>query len=185
MHTTRFCDLRFQLGAAYLYCHQVLFCVASCNYAFKRVSLFLLYLHPLLCLILWLHNWNLDANSIAIILKFVVNLLDILCFVCFKVYVLGLLQGDCKHTIVIRDMRLIHQEDVQNQAAYPIVIFQLKPRTQKCSVCRIYRAKKVAVDDKWAQENPCYFCDYCYSLLHSGDGISPYENCSVYDYIHD
>ncbi|XP_044495092.1 snRNA-activating protein complex subunit [Mangifera indica] len=115
MHTTRFCDLRFQLGAAYLYCHQ----------------------------------------------------------------------GDCKHTIVIRDMRLIHQEDVQNQAAYPIVIFQLKPRTQKCSVCRIYRAKKVAVDDKWAQENPCYFCDYCYSLLHSGDGISPYENCSVYDYIHD
>ncbi|XP_031266908.1 snRNA-activating protein complex subunit [Pistacia vera] len=115
MHTTWFRDLRFRLGAAYLYCHQ----------------------------------------------------------------------GDCKHTIVIRDMRLIHQEDMQNRAAYPIVIFQLKPRTQKCSVCRIYRAKKVAVDNKWAQENPCYFCDYCYSLLHSVDGIPLYENCSVYDYLHD
>lgn len=100
MHKARFCDVRFRLGAGYLYCHQ----------------------------------------------------------------------GDCKHTIVIRDMRLIHPEDVQSWAAYPIVTFQLKQRSQKCSVCKIYMAAKVTVDDKWAQDNPCYFCDYCYSLLHSKDG---------------
>ncbi|XP_022733383.1 snRNA-activating protein complex subunit isoform X2 [Durio zibethinus] len=94
-------------------------------------------------------------------------------------------QGDCKHTIVIRDMRLIHSEDVQNRAAYPILIFQLKPRVQKCHVCNITRATKVTVDDKWARENPCYFCDYCYSLLHSNDESPLYAEFSVYDYVHD
>ncbi|XVE92128.1 hypothetical protein REPUB_Repub01dG0070500 [Reevesia pubescens] len=115
MQKSRFCDLRFQLGAGYLYCHQ----------------------------------------------------------------------GNCKHTIVIRDMRLIHPEDVQNRAAYPIIIFQLKPRVQKCNVCKITRATKVTVDDKWARENPCYFCDYCYSLLHSNDESPLYGEFSVYDYLHD
>ncbi|WRX30528.1 snRNA-activating protein complex [Theobroma cacao] len=115
MHKTRFCDLRFQLGAGYLYCHQ----------------------------------------------------------------------GDCKHTMVIRDMRLIHPEDVNNRAAYPIIIFQLKPRVQKCHVCKISRATKVTVDDKWARENPCYFCDYCFSLLHSSDESPLYAQFSVYDYVHD
>ncbi|KAI6704182.1 hypothetical protein NL676_013318 [Syzygium grande] len=116
MQKTRFCDLKFQLGAAYLYCHQ----------------------------------------------------------------------GDCKHTIVIRDMRLIHPEDVHNRAAYPIVTFQQKTRAQKCCVCKIYRATKVTLDDKWAKENPCYFCDNCYFLLHySKDSSLLYSDFSVYDYHHD
>lgn len=80
-------------------------------------------------------------------------------------------------------MRLIHSEDVQNRAAYPITIFQMKVRFQKCSVCKIYRATKVTVDDKWAGENPCYFCDNCYFLLHySKDGTLMYSDFSVYDY---
>ncbi|XP_057974227.1 snRNA-activating protein complex subunit isoform X2 [Malania oleifera] len=116
MQKTRFCDLRFRLGAGYLYCHQ----------------------------------------------------------------------GDCKHMIVIRDMRLIHPEDVNNQAAYPIATFQQKSRFRKCSVCKIFRAKKVTVNDKWARENPCYFCENCYFLLHySEDGSLLYNEFSVYDYFHD
>ncbi|XP_021902121.1 snRNA-activating protein complex subunit isoform X2 [Carica papaya] len=111
MHKTQFCDLRFRLGAGYLYCHQ----------------------------------------------------------------------GDCKHTLVVRDMRLIHPEDNHSRAAYPRIIFQRKPRPEKCDVCKIYRAVKVTIDDKWAQENPCYFCDYCFSLLHSGT----YTDFSVYNYLHD
>ncbi|KAK4434745.1 snRNA-activating protein complex subunit [Sesamum alatum] len=89
MQTTRFCDIRFRLGAGYLYCHQ----------------------------------------------------------------------GDCKHVIVIRDLRLIHPEDVQNRAAYPLLTLQQKFRYRKCSVCKIYRAAKMTVDDKWALSNPSYFCD--------------------------
>ncbi|XP_038689429.1 snRNA-activating protein complex subunit isoform X2 [Tripterygium wilfordii] len=116
MQNTQFCDLRFRLGAGYLYCHQ----------------------------------------------------------------------GDCKHTIVIRDMRLIHPEDVQNRAAYPIIIFQMKLRGQKCDVCNIYRATKVSVDDKWAGTNPCYFCDDCYFLLHHNkDGSLLYSDFLVYEHVHD
>ncbi|KAH1088863.1 hypothetical protein GLYMA_07G270100v4 [Glycine max] len=116
MHKIRFCDLSFQLGAGYLYCHQ----------------------------------------------------------------------GDCTHTLVIRDMRLIHPEDVHNRAVYPIITFQLKLRFQKCNVCKIFRATKVTVDDKWTPENPCYFCDECFSLLHQADdGTLLYTDFVEYDYNHD
>lgn len=87
---------------------------------------------------------------------------------------------------MIRDMRLFHPEDVGDRAAYPILTFQLKSRVQKCCVCKIYRATKVTVDDKWAPENPCYFCDNCYFLLHySEDGSLLYKEFSVYDYHHE
>ncbi|KAK9161193.1 hypothetical protein Syun_007534 [Stephania yunnanensis] len=92
-------------------------------------------------------------------------------------------QGDCKHAVVIRDMRLIHPDDVQNRAAYPILKFQLKTRPRKCSVCRIYLASKITLDDKWAMENPCYFCDNCYYLLHyNEDGSLLYRDFAVCDY---
>lgn len=94
-------------------------------------------------------------------------------------------QGDCKHIIVLRDMRLIHPKDVQNRRDYPIVTFQMKERPHKCSVCKIGIAEKVTVDDKWAEENPCYFCKNCYYMLHYVDGSLLYEEFSVYDYLHE
>lgn len=95
-------------------------------------------------------------------------------------------QGDCKHHIVIRDMRLIHPEDVQNRASYPVLTFQLKTRHHKCSVCKIYRATKFTVDDKWAQENPCHFCDNCYYYFHyAEDNSLLYPDFTVYDYHHE
>lgn len=112
MHKTRFSNLKFRLGAGYLFCHQ----------------------------------------------------------------------GDCKHRIVIRDMRLIHPEDVQNRSTYPILTFRLKHYAQKCNVCRIYKATKVTMDDKWAEENPCYFCDHCYALLHSEEGPS-YSDFQLHEYV--
>ncbi|GKA34482.1 snRNA-activating protein complex subunit isoform X1 [Tanacetum coccineum] len=96
MQTTRFCELRFRLGADYFYCHQ----------------------------------------------------------------------GDCKHIMVIRDMRAIHQEDVHNETAYPLNLFQRKFHYQKCMCCNIFKATKVTRGDKLAQEDPCYFCDDCYNKLH-------------------
>ncbi|KAL3614916.1 hypothetical protein CASFOL_040577 [Castilleja foliolosa] len=94
-------------------------------------------------------------------------------------------QGNCKHIIVIRDMRLLHPEDVQSQSAYPLITFQSKIRYKKCSVCKIYRAEKMTVDDKWAPSNPCYFCDVCYYMLHYADGSLLYSDFNVYDYFHE
>ncbi|KAL3534746.1 hypothetical protein ACH5RR_003207 [Cinchona calisaya] len=115
MQKTRFCDIRFRLGAGYIYCHQ----------------------------------------------------------------------GNCEHLIIIRDMRLIHPEDVQNRGAYPLITFQPKVRFRKCSVCKIYKATMITIDDKWAQENPCYFCDLCYYMLHYANGSLLYNDFSVYDYFHE
>ncbi|KAI3456620.1 hypothetical protein Pfo_013283 [Paulownia fortunei] len=112
MLTTRFCDIRFRLGAGYLYRHQ----------------------------------------------------------------------GNCKHAIVIRNLRLIHPEDMQNRAAYPLATFQLKFRYRKCSVCKICKAQKIAVDDKWASSNPSYFCDVCYYMLHYVNGSLLYNDFSAHDY---
>ncbi|GJM92113.1 hypothetical protein PR202_ga08544 [Eleusine coracana subsp. coracana] len=94
-----------------------------------------------------------------------------------------LFQGNCKHMIVIRDMRLIHPDDTQNQADYPLPTFQLQRRLQKCSVCQIYAATKMTVDDKWALNNPCYFCIKCYYLLHYKEDGSLLYHHTVYDYI--
>ncbi|CAD6235375.1 unnamed protein product [Miscanthus lutarioriparius] len=92
-------------------------------------------------------------------------------------------QGNCKHTIVIRDMRLIHPDDTQNQAEYPLQTFQLQKRLQKCSVCQIYLATKVTVDNKWALNNPCYFCIKSYYLLHYKEDSTLLYPHTVYDFI--
>ena len=84
---------------------------------------------------------------------------------------------------VIRDMRLIHPEDTQNQAEYPLITFQMQKRFQKCSVCQIYLATKMTVDDKWAPNNPCYFCKQCYYLLHYREDDSLLYQHTVYDYL--
>ncbi|KAL9232715.1 hypothetical protein vseg_007792 [Gypsophila vaccaria] len=94
--------------------------------------------------------------------------------------------GHCKHVIVIRDMRMLHPDDVQNRAAYPLLVHQPKSVLKKCYVCNVYKATKVTLDDKMAGENPCYFCDTCYFLLHySKDGQLLFRNFKVYDYLHD
>ncbi|XP_020249590.1 snRNA-activating protein complex subunit [Asparagus officinalis] len=94
-------------------------------------------------------------------------------------------QGNCKHTIVVRDMRLVHPEDAQNGADYPLLTFQIQPRYRKCEVCKIFQATKMTVDDKWAEKNPCYFCIKCYFLLHyKEDGSLLYPH-SVFDYYHE
>ncbi|CAL0311493.1 unnamed protein product [Lupinus luteus] len=95
-------------------------------------------------------------------------------------------QGDCNHTLVIRDMRLLHPDDTHNRAVYPIITFQLKLRFQKCSVCNIFRATRVTVEDKWTPKNPCFFCDECFALLHLDEDGSPlYHGYKEYDYNHE
>lgn len=95
-------------------------------------------------------------------------------------------QGDCKHDMVVRDMRLIHKEDIQNMLVYPLLRSQFRVRHRKCTICEIYVAKKVTYDDKMAPQSPCFFCDYCYYLLHySQDGTLVYSDFRVYDYYHE
>lgn len=95
-------------------------------------------------------------------------------------------QGDCKHTLIIKDMRLIHKEDIQNSLLYPLLRSPFRARQRKCTICDIYTATKVTFDDKMAPQSPCLFCDYCYYVQHySQDGTLVYSDFKVYDYYHE
>ncbi|PRQ24389.1 putative snRNA-activating protein complex, subunit 3 [Rosa chinensis] len=67
---------------------------------------------------------------------------------------------------MIRDIRLLHPEEIQNRAAYQLLLFQLKLHVQKYKVCRMYSATKLTVNDNWIAENPCYFSDNCYFRIN-------------------
>ncbi|XP_024523354.1 snRNA-activating protein complex subunit isoform X2 [Selaginella moellendorffii] len=95
-------------------------------------------------------------------------------------------QGDCKHVFVIRDMRLIHEDDARSPSTYPVLRFLPRLRYRKCSICSVYRARKIVRDDKLAPSNPCFFCDSCYYSLHySSEGVLLYEDFSVEDCHHE
>lgn len=49
MHMTRFCDLKFRLGAGYLYCHQVPFSVATFHDFEKEETFCVLCAFPSIC----------------------------------------------------------------------------------------------------------------------------------------
>ncbi|MCO5608524.1 hypothetical protein L7F22_062735 [Adiantum nelumboides] len=95
-------------------------------------------------------------------------------------------QGNCKHSLVVRDMRLVHREDVQNIHLYPLLRSPFRVRLRKCNVCAIYIATKVTFDDKMAPLSPCCYCDYCYYIQHySQDGTLLYNDFKVYEYHHE
>ena len=95
------------------------------------------------------------------------------------------LQGNCKHMMVIRDMRLLDPDDAQMKGDYPMLVYQLRTKYRKCSVCQIYHATKMTVDDKWAPVNPCYFCLNCYFLLHYNEDNTLLYPHKTFDYYHE
>lgn len=95
-------------------------------------------------------------------------------------------QGDCKHKVVVRDIRRAHAKDVQDVAAYPVLKWHARVRHRKCSICNIYQARKVTYEDKLAPACPTFFCEQCYYLLHyNKDGCLLYNDFKVYDYYHE
>jgi snRNA-activating protein complex subunit 3 len=85
--------------------------------------------------------------------------------------------------VVIRDMRIVHKDDIHNALLYPLMRTQYRMRHRKCNICQIHRARKVTYEDKMSPQSPCFFCEYCYYLLHySEDGRLLYDDFRVYDY---
>ncbi|KAM4710272.1 snRNA-activating protein complex subunit 3 [Discoglossus pictus] len=75
-------------------------------------------------------------------------------------------QGDCEHVITITDIRLVHHEDCLDRTAYPLQIKRHWFWTRKCFVCKLYTARWVTNDDSLAPDDPCFFCDACFRMLH-------------------
>lgn len=95
-------------------------------------------------------------------------------------------QGDCKHKVVIRDIRRAHAKDVRDVLEYPVLKWHARVRHRKCGICNIYQARKVTYEDKLAPACPSFFCEQCYYLLHYDKaGCLLYDDFKVYDYYHE
>ncbi|XP_073907915.1 snRNA-activating protein complex subunit 3 isoform X2 [Castor canadensis] len=75
-------------------------------------------------------------------------------------------QGDCEHVIVITDIRLVHHDDCLDRKLYPLLTKKHWLWTRKCFVCKMYTARWVTNNDSFAPEDPCFFCDICFRMLH-------------------
>ncbi|XP_036782554.2 snRNA-activating protein complex subunit 3 isoform X2 [Manis pentadactyla] len=75
-------------------------------------------------------------------------------------------QGDCEHVVVITDIRLVHHDDCLDRTLYPLLIKKHWLWTRKCFVCKMYTARWVTNNDSFAPEDPCFFCDVCFRMLH-------------------
>ncbi|XP_040273104.1 snRNA-activating protein complex subunit 3 isoform X2 [Bufo bufo] len=75
-------------------------------------------------------------------------------------------QGDCEHIVTFTDIRLIHHEDCLDRRLYPLHTRKHWFWTRKCNVCKLYVAKWVTNQDSLAPDDPCFFCDACFKMLH-------------------
>ncbi|XP_045145049.1 snRNA-activating protein complex subunit 3 isoform X3 [Echinops telfairi] len=75
-------------------------------------------------------------------------------------------QGDCEHVVVITDIRLVHHDDCLDRTLYPLLTKKHWLWTRKCFVCKMYTARWVTNNDSFAPEDPCFFCDVCFRMLH-------------------
>ncbi|XP_059512610.1 snRNA-activating protein complex subunit 3 isoform X2 [Myotis daubentonii] len=75
-------------------------------------------------------------------------------------------QGDCEHVVVITDIRLVHRDDCLDRTLYPLLIKKHWLWTRKCFVCKMYTARWVTNNDSFAPDDPCFFCDACFRMLH-------------------
>ncbi|XP_052500928.1 snRNA-activating protein complex subunit 3 isoform X2 [Budorcas taxicolor] len=75
-------------------------------------------------------------------------------------------QGDCEHVVVITDIRLVHHDDCLDKTLYPLLIKKHWLWTRKCFVCKMFTARWVTNNDSFAPQDPCFFCDVCFRMLH-------------------
>ncbi|XP_006811680.1 snRNA-activating protein complex subunit 3-like [Saccoglossus kowalevskii] len=75
-------------------------------------------------------------------------------------------QGDCEHVIVFADLRLLHPDDCHDISQYPLVIRKLHQKRLLCRVCQLFTSKWMTTEDRLAPEDPCFFCDKCFHMLH-------------------
>ncbi|XP_059826114.1 snRNA-activating protein complex subunit 3 isoform X1 [Hypanus sabinus] len=75
-------------------------------------------------------------------------------------------QGDCEHLVIITDIRVVHHDDCLDKTLYPCIIKKPWMWTRKCSVCKLFIVRWVTNNDSFAPQDPCFFCDTCFRMLH-------------------
>ncbi|ELU01560.1 hypothetical protein CAPTEDRAFT_224102 [Capitella teleta] len=77
-------------------------------------------------------------------------------------------QGDCEHVISFSDIRILHRNECHDVLQYPIIIEDPRNITHSimCRVCSAHCASWLTYDSPLTPENPCFFCETCFRMLH-------------------
>ncbi|KAG2226231.1 hypothetical protein INT45_003376 [Circinella minor] len=92
-------------------------------------------------------------------------------------------QGDCQHVIMVHDIRMQSSQDPKRRSAYPYTTYNWQFTRYKCSMCSLYPAEFMTVNDILSGSSPCFFCQKCYGPFHfDKDGVQMFPY-SVSDYL--
>ncbi|KAI8084122.1 snRNA-activating protein complex, subunit 3, partial [Gilbertella persicaria] len=75
-------------------------------------------------------------------------------------------QGDCEHMILIPDVRLLAPNEYKSITEFPRTTHNFTYIRYKCSMCSVYPATKITMNDIVSGFSPCYFCDDCFASFH-------------------
>uniref|UniRef100_H2YME4 snRNA-activating protein complex subunit 3 n=1 Tax=Ciona savignyi TaxID=51511 RepID=H2YME4_CIOSA len=75
-------------------------------------------------------------------------------------------QGDCEHLIIFTDIRIFNTSDCRSRSAYPVAISRANFKTTSCKVCSYFSAKYLTRFDSLTEDDPSFFCEACFKLLH-------------------
>ncbi|XP_015280893.1 PREDICTED: snRNA-activating protein complex subunit 3 [Gekko japonicus] len=81
-------------------------------------------------------------------------------------YFEGIFYNDMRYPECRNLSRLIHRDDCLDRSLYPLLIKKHWLWTKKCFVCKTYTARWVTNDDSLAPQDPSFFCDVCFQMLH-------------------
>ncbi|KAI9255790.1 snRNA-activating protein of 50kDa MW C terminal-domain-containing protein [Phascolomyces articulosus] len=92
-------------------------------------------------------------------------------------------QENCQHVIMVRDIRMQSSNDPKKRSEYPYTTYNWQYTRYKCSMCTIYPAEFMTINDVMSGSSPCFFCRKCYGPFHfdkDGNQMFPY---AVSDYL--
>jgi hypothetical protein len=93
-------------------------------------------------------------------------------------------KGVCEHVMLVESVRTYHAKS-DNYDSFPVQCFQSKIRRRKCFICKYYIGRVVTTEDEAVTENPCLYCDMCFSLLHpESEGEVPKKPYVRHPYFH-
>jgi hypothetical protein len=104
----------------------------------------------------------------------------------------------CEHFLYFSDVHLHTMDlaaassraavsnDTVARSLYPKLLYRGRMNRRLCGVCNLWSAKCVVFDDRLAVDNPTFFCQHCYHMLHyDQEGVLLYDDFKVFPYQHD
>lgn len=93
-------------------------------------------------------------------------------------------QGNCQHILLFTRVQLHHPQDDQNKNRYPLRRLTVSS-VSRCSICHVFPARHICLNNDLAATNPSLFCDRCYFIGHyTKEGQLAHSNFQVYPFIH-